>query len=114
MSNARKFKPAVEGTGIRFIKPGDLAEAKTTGVILEGTYMGAIPNNYDNTKNDYKFLDDNGQEVVINSTGSLAYQMKNVPVGSIVQITYEGMSKLTKGKMKGKEAHNFKVLVAEE
>lgn len=113
MSENREFKPVnkAEG-GLEFIRPAELAKEGVTGVILEGEFQGTIPNHFDESKNDFKFRTDEGKTVIINHTGSLAYQLKEVEPGSIVQIEYKGKEALKSGKMKGKLAHQFGVLVA--
>lgn len=121
--SARVFKPVSTGGSLKFISAKQLADDGKTGIILEGMYIAAIPNQHDDTKNDYKFeaeVDNEltgvkaGDTVVVNNTGSLNYQMEKVTPGSLVQLTYNGKDKLTKGKNIGKSAHNFLVSVAEE
>ena len=43
--------------------------------------------------------------------GNLGYQMERINAGDFVQISYEGKKKIESGKMEGRMAHNFKVLV---
>lgn len=99
--------------GITFIRPKELADAGTTGVVAEGIYEGTLPNNFDENKSDYKVRQDDGTLVILNSCGSLATQLAKVSEGSYVQITYLGMKPLTQGKMKGKSAHSFIVGIAD-
>lgn len=99
------------GGGLEFIRPAKLAEDGITGVILEGVYVGTLPNKFNETKPDYKFQKENGDTVVLNSAGNLQYQMKAVSIGTLTQISYLGKQKITKGAMAGKESHNFEVLV---
>lgn len=113
MSNEkREFKKVGGESSLSFIKASTLAAEGIKGVILEGEYIGAIKNNFDENKSDYKFQKEDGSIVIVNSTGSLAHQMAKVEVGSFVRLEYDGKKKLTKGKMAGKEAHMFTVLVA--
>jgi hypothetical protein len=63
---------------------------------------------------DYKFENDDGSITVINGAGNLGAQMAKVATNSIVTVEYRGKQKIKKGKMAGKEAHNFSVLTAEE
>jgi hypothetical protein len=98
---------------LRFVRPSKLAEAGTTGVVAQGIYEGAIPNQFDEGKNDFKVREDNGDLAILNSTGSLASQMARVEVGSYVRISYLGKQTMSKGKMAGKQAHSFIVEVAE-
>ena len=112
MSEKREFKKVGAENSLSFIKASTLAEEGVKGVVLEGEYIGAIKNNFDENKSDYKFKKDDGSIVIVNSTGSLAHQMAKVEVGSYVRLEYDGKKTLTSGKMKGKMAHMFTVLVA--
>jgi len=98
---------------LRFIRPSKLAAEGVTGVVAQGIYEGAIPNQFDEGKNDFKVREDNGDLLILNSTGSLASQMARVEVGSYVRITYLGKQTMTKGKMAGKQSHGFVVEIAE-
>lgn len=99
---------AVDGNAdIMFIRPSKLTE---TGIILEGIYAGASPNQLDESKLDYAFTLGDGKKAVVNSTASLARQMAKVNVGELVQIEYTG-KQATKS---GKQAHNFIVRTAKE
>lgn len=112
MSEPTYKKVEVQG-GLTFIRPSQLAEEGTTGVIVEGKYIESLPNNFDEKKSDYKILTLDGETVIINGCGSLDNQMKVVAPGTLVQIEYNGKGILEKGKMKGKPFHDFTVLVAE-
>ncbi len=115
MSAATKtFKSVTGESTLEFIRPSQLAEEGFTGQVLEGVYLGAIPNQLDSSKWDYKFETGEGKTVIVNSTGSLAYKMKEVSVGSLVQLIYKGKDEIKKGARAGKMAHNFDVLVAQE
>lgn len=110
MSEARNFTPVLgEGGNVNYIRPKALAEEGTTGVVVEGVYEGTIPNKFDNTKNDYKVIDGEGTLNILNSCGSLNYQLGKVASGSYVRISYKGMEKLKSGK----DAHAFIVEVAD-
>jgi hypothetical protein len=113
----RTFKSVLggegEGSSITYIKAKDLAESGVTGLVAQGIYEGPQPNNFDDTKSDYKLRLDDGTLTIINTTGSLANQMNRVAPGSYIQVNYNGMDEITKGKMAGKKAHAFEVLVAE-
>jgi hypothetical protein len=113
----RNFKPVDENASlgsITFIRPAKLAEEKKTGIILEGTFVESLPNQFDDKKSDYKFTDEKGNIIVLNGAGNLGYKMKMVNSGDFVQITYNGKKEITKGKMKGVKAHQFEVLRDEE
>ena len=113
----RNFKPVDAGASlgsITFIRPSKLAEESRTGVILEGTFVESLPNQFDSNKLDYKFTDETGGLIVLNGAGNLGFKMKNVNAGDFVQISYNGKKEIAKGKMKGTMAHNFEVLRDEE
>jgi len=97
----RNFVSPIETGNIEFIRPSKLEKP---GILLEATFVESLPNAFDNNKLDYKFSADNG-------AGNLGYQMERVNAGDFVQISYEGKTKIEKGKMEGRMAHNFKVLV---
>lgn len=103
------FKEVQVGEGINYIRPSKLKEAGTTGLILEGEYVGPVLNPM-SEKNDYKFKTADGISV-INNTGSLQARMEQVEPGTLVQVLYNGMTEITSGKLKGKSAHQFNVLV---
>jgi hypothetical protein len=97
---------------LSFIKAKDLNDAGTTGVILRGTYLGAVPNNYNPEKSDFKFESvEDGSTVVINGAGNLGSLMGQVEAGSLLEIEYHGMEPMVSGKFKGTPAHQFKVFL---
>lgn len=104
---------ATEST-LRFIRPSELAENGIKGEVLEGVFVEALPNQLDSSKLDYKFQTEDGQTVIINGTGSLSYRMKSVTPGTLTKVIYNGKEKIKKGKMAGREAHSFDVLIAAE
>tara|TARA_R100001132_G_C3196099_1_gene45741 strand:+ start:63 stop:416 length:354 start_codon:yes stop_codon:yes gene_type:complete len=113
----RNFKPVDANASlgsITFIRPSKLAEEKKTGIILEGTFVESLPNQFDSAKSDYKFTDEKGNIIVLNGAGNLGFKMKNVNAGDFVQISYNGKKEISKGKMKGVMAHQFEVLRDEE
>ena len=113
----RNFKPVDANASlgsITFIRPAKLAEEGKTGIILEGTYVESLPNQFNDQKSDYKFTDENGGMVVLNGAGNLGFKMKNVNAGDFVQISYNGKKEIKSGKMKGIKAHNFEVLRDED
>ena len=103
---------APSGGGITFVRPSQLAEEEFTGTILEGTFVEALANHYDETKLDYKFEKEDGAVVIINGAGNLGFRMKTISPGTYCQVNYEGKKEIAKGKMKGKLSHSFDVLVA--
>jgi hypothetical protein len=112
MSEQREWKtPGAASSNLEFIRPSKLAAEEVTGVILEGTYLESTPNHYDETKNDFKFEKEDGSVVIINGAGNLGYRMRSVSPGDFCQITYQGKKEIESGKMKGKSAHSFEVMV---
>ena len=111
---ARTFKKpdGLEGSGLKFISPKALAEAGETGTVLEGTYQTKVANKFGTE--DYKFVTEGGETVIVNRCGSLDYQMKSISEGEFVQLNYNGKIVLEKGPMAGKESHTFEVLVASD
>ena len=109
--NSGNWTPAVSSGNLTFISPKQLAEAGKEGVILEGKFIEALPTRFDDGKSDYKFETLTGDTVIINNSGSLAYQMKTVEPGTLCQVIYNGKQVLERGPMKGKEAHIFEVNV---
>jgi hypothetical protein len=102
---------ALDGKGLTFIRPSQLAEEAVKGVILEGTYLESLPNPFDNEKLDFKFSDlKKGNTIILNGAGNLGYQMKGISEGSVVQISYNGKKEIKAGMMKGRMAHDFSVL----
>jgi len=103
------FKEVKIGEGIDYIRPSKLAEEGKTGVILEGEYLGTVLNPL-SKKNDFKFKTNDGISI-INNTGGLAVRMSQVNPGTLCQVVYNGKTKIESGDYKGKEAHQFNVLV---
>ena len=105
----RNFKSPIERetSNIKFIRPSKLEEP---GVIVEATYVEALPNAFDEKKSDYKFTDEKGNVIILNGAGNLGYQMGFINAGDFVQITYQGKKEISKGKLAGRMAHSFEVL----
>ena len=80
-------------------------------MLVEATFVESLPNAFDSNKLDYKFSSEKGKTIILNGAGNLGYQMDRVNAGDFVQIRYEGKKKIETGKMEGRMAHNFKVLV---
>lgn len=117
MSAEKTFKPVLSGSGdggnITYIRAKELAETGKTGVVAEGIYEGTQPNNFDDTKNDYKVRLEDGTLAILNRTGSLDNQLRQVAAGTYVRINYNGMETIKSGRMQGKSAHSFIVEVAD-
>jgi hypothetical protein len=88
------------------------ADHKAGDVLVnEGKFLGTFEGNYGEN---HKFEAD-GKEIVLNSSGQLNYLIKTyLEIGALATVIYQGKEKLTKGPMKGKEAHRFELLVSEE
>jgi len=133
MSEGRFNKKAGSEGGdgnLIFVKPSDLARAGFSGVVAEGKFLQAIPNQFDDTKQDFKIEADvaielegkdgngntyltkvsAGDTLVINGAGNLNYLMKSVGPGNLCQINYFGKKEIAKGPHKGKLAHSFEVM----
>ena len=104
----RNFVSPIDAGNIEFIRPSKLEKP---GVLIEATFVESLPNAFDNNKLDYKFSGDKGKTIILNGAGNLGYQMERINAGDFVQISYEGKKKIESGKMEGRMAHNFKVLV---
>ena len=119
-----------DGGELVFVKPADLARSGFTGIVAEGELLDTLPNRFNEDKVDYKILLDSsieftgedkdgdaytqraeaGDTVIVNGAGNLNYLMdKNVAVGSLVQITYQGKNEIQKGKRAGTMAHTFEI-----
>lgn len=93
---------------------------------LIGTYKGSQQDQYDKPnylieiiecgfKNKKARTEAIAAKVIgLNSSGKLDTAMKEVEVGEVVQIVYNGTSTITKGKYKGKDAHDIEVDIVEE
>ena len=111
----REFKKpeGLENYGeIKFVRPSQLARENFEGVVVEGTFVEALKNPFDDSKLDYKFETEEGGTVILNHAGGLAYQMAAVNPGTFCRVSYLGKKEITSGKMKGREAHNYEVLIA--
>lgn len=108
------FKAVKPVAALDFIDGKDLFEKDYTGEVLEGIYTGSMPNRFNKNKNDYKFELADGTTKIINGSGNLGYQMKDVALNSVVRISYQGKSPMTKGDFKGTLAHNWLVQVEQD
>jgi len=133
MSEGRFNKKAEQEGGdgsLIFVKPADLARAGFNGVVAEGKFLTATPNQFDDSKEDFKIEADvelelegkdnegnnyiinvgPGDTLIINGAGNLNYLMKSVGPGDLCQINYFGKKEIAKGQHKGKLAHSFEVM----
>jgi|DEB0MinimDraft_10_1074344.scaffolds.fasta_scaffold06050_2 hypothetical protein len=87
-------------------------ECEKGQLLVEGKYVGRSPNKFG--KENFDFKPDNGPMVSLNHAGHLNYLIETyVREGDLVQVVYDGKSKLDKGTWKGKEVHQFQVNVAQ-
>lgn len=86
-----------------------MAEEGRTGVVAEGEFVEALPNQHNASVYDFKFRDDAGNTIIVNNSGHLAYQMKEVNPGDYVRVTYKG-----KQEYKGRASHTFLVEKADD
>lgn len=106
----RVFKSVQGEAKLRFVRPSELKETGAIDeVVLEGEFQEALPNQHRPEVNDFKFLEDNGNTVIINHCGHLGFLMKNVNPGDYCRVTYKGTV-----PYKGKETHQFLVETAED
>ncbi len=84
------------------------AECKSGDKLVnEGHYVGPYEGKF-GVQHDFKQKD--GIIVCLNSSGHLNWLLDNhVEKGDLVNVFYAGKVTLTKGVMKGKEAHNFEI-----
>lgn len=111
----RNWKRVDDGEGlgeINFIRPSKLTDEDVDSVLVEGTFVESMPNNYIKDKLDFKFQTEAGI-AVLNGAGNLQYKMRNVNPGEIIQVVYLGKQEMQKGPFKGKSAHNFDVFRGE-
>lgn len=120
MSEEKIFKPREgEIPKIRFVNVSKMTKENPdfkNEVILEGYFKGTVPNQYNDDKPHFKFEDfKTGETVIVNNIGNLQHRMtdKNVQEGDLIQITYLGTSPIEKGKFKGKESHQFRVILGD-
>jgi len=115
MSEAKRVFKSLDGNEmpqITFIRPSKLAEDDFTGVVVEGEFIGTMPNKFNEDKPHFKIKKDDGSLVVLNSCGSVAKQMEKVKEGDYIQVSYNGQKKIEDGKLKGKIVHQFNILKA--
>lgn len=98
------FKKVGEGN-YKYVK---YTEAEPGQVLAEGVYAGSKQGTYGIQHHFRK-----GDEItVLNSSGHLNYMLENyVTKGDTVRVKYKGTEQVTKGKFKGKDMHQFEVLV---
>lgn len=106
----RSLKAKGETKGeLKIIRPSELAEAGTTGVVAAGVYEGAEPNKFNSAKSDYFIRGADGTLYILNETKSLGEQLGqlNADDNVTVEVVYNG-KKATKN---GRGFHDFEVFV---
>lgn len=102
------FKRVATGN-FRYVKYKECEEGQ---VLATGVYLGHKPGMYGIQ---HQIKEDDGSIAVLNSSGQLNWQFENlVTPGAYVRVTYNGMITIEKGKMKGKESHQFLLDIDEE
>jgi hypothetical protein len=96
-----------------------------TGDVLIAKFMDQEIDNYDKPNYlmeviDAQFKDSKlgakleGKTLALNHCGILGKAMEKISKGEMVQLTYNGTSKIEKGKFAGKDAHLMDIEVVEE
>lgn len=109
--NGKDLGPKEQGA-LKFVRPSKLTEADVNTIVAAGIYEGGVPNNFDDTKQDFKVRAENGDLTILNNCASIAKQLEKVETGSYIEVTYLGKKAMTTGKYKGKEAHSFIVALS--
>jgi hypothetical protein len=102
------YERVSSGGSVRFVKYNDAQKGDT---LVEGWYTAKRPSKFGNDKYDYEFTTEDGERVVLNGAGHLAFQMANVKPGAWTKVEYEGKDIIKKGTWAGREAHNVTVFV---
>jgi hypothetical protein len=95
------------------------------GDIVIGTFKGTHTDQYDKEcmileVEDAQFANKKeakqliGKNLVLNAAGQLNKAMEKMEEGQIIQVTYNGTSRIEKGKYQGKDAHVIDVDLLEE
>lgn len=109
--NGRSGSAEAQDGELNFVRPSKLTDADIGRTVAAGVYEGNLPNKFDDTKLDYKIRASNGDLTIVNSCGSIASQMAKIEVGTYVELLYKGKAPIKTGKMQGKPAHSFVVLM---
>jgi hypothetical protein len=99
------------GGAVRFVK---YAEANPGDILVAGWYTGKRQSKFGENKYDYEFTTEEGEKVVLNGAGHLAFQMANVKLGMWTEVEYVCKDVIKKGQWAGREAHNFAVYIDAE
>lgn len=88
------------------------AECEEGQELVIGRYKGTVPSNY--SDNHLFEVEWEEEDVVLNSSGHLNWQLDNVELGTMCKIIYKGQHVLEKGPYKGKPSHQFDVQIASD
>ena len=91
-----------------YLKAKDFDEDE---VMTEGIYLGEIHSRFGVQ---FEFEREDGEIDVLNGSGLLKYKMQFIEKGDYVRVIYEGQITLESGPMKGRPAHQYKVLLDDE
>lgn len=96
------------GGARRFIK---YSECKPGQVLVDGKFIRTEEGRFGLN---HIFQEGDG-ELVLNSSGHLNWLLETYGFeGAVCRVTYQGKEKLTKGNMKGKEAHRFELEIDDD
>lgn len=112
-TKAVQFRPVSTVKGdITYVSASKL---KKGDIAVTGIYAGTQPNTMEPTKLDFRFenQEDRKKITVLNGAGNLKTRMSDVNPGDLIQVVYQGKEKVTKGKLAGKEVHQFSLNIGE-
>jgi hypothetical protein len=120
LDGEREFVAPEGQAQLEFVKLSQLKKDNFEGIILDGEYLGEAANKFNEEKPNFRFKADKlfgnkkpeGSEVIVNAGGNLNHIMKGVKKGDYCRLIYEGTSPMAKGKFKGTQAHQLKILVS--
>lgn len=99
------FTPVL--TNVKYFKYKDCKKGDV--LIASGTYKSSDEGKFGVQ---HTFEEDDGGTTVLNKAQQLNWQLENkVPLGSKCNIVYDGVVKMTKGDMMGKDAHQFLISI---
>lgn len=105
-----KMKKTEVGGG-NFIK---YPECKPGQVLVQGEYLGEVPNKFNPAKPNFRFKNNDGSILTLPASGQLNSAFSAIESGTLVSVTFLGKEKITKGSFAGKEANSFKIEVFSE
>jgi hypothetical protein len=78
-------------------------------ILAEGYYLGTQEGNYGRN---HVIKAEDGETLILNSAGQLNFLLASqVSLGDYIRVDYDGKEILKTGRMKGKEAHSFVLLI---